>query len=611
MTEKIKPSQFIYTYGPGAILDGQNGPRIILGTRTGLFHPNSPLRTGIHTTFHIIDDRMSNSLLDGGKIFRLPNEQDQRVQNVIEHYRTNPFPTWKLCLNRTLHKGKDAHVLYQFGNCPVCNDTSRTGQEAIRFVQACRNGHMDEINWGFLTHGSGRTCQTKYYYYHPGNGTISGITIECPVCSKVCQFGRIYYSDNMPCSGRYPEREEWQTRRPTRRPGSCDAHMKIIQRRAANLRVSETKTLLRIETALTSLHVNLQDTAIRTGLGLQPPQSKVDLKNMLDRLVEMGQIKDAKRNEILRYEWDQINEAIQIVTKPGGNVMSYGELIKDEFRKILDGSEHGIPPQRDSNVRGETICEMIPDSQKKFTMRDQTFRVCPISRLTTITVQTGFRREVFESNNQQMAQLVKYDDKFQDSQQNTVRWFPGVQYTGEGVFIRLDNDGGWHHTLSGESHNQWYDAYNDSDQYSEYLFRDTTSRIELHPVFIWWHTLAHLLIRSIGEDAGYSSASIRERIYLDLDGDRARGGILLYSTQAGDGSMGGLTALVPYFDRMLEMAFDQLDTCSGDPLCLEAKFSHPRKVNGAACYGCAMNSETSCEHRNMWLDRHVLMGNAT
>ena len=75
--------------------------------------------------------------------------------------------------------------------------------------------------------------------------------------------------------------------------------------------------------------------------------------------------------------------------------------------------------------------------------------------------------------------------------------------------------------------------------------------------------------------------------------------------------LGGLTALVPYFDRMLEMAFDQLDTCSGDPLCLEAKFSHPRKVNGAACYGCAMNSETSCEHRNMWLDRHVLMGNVT
>ena len=292
--------------------------------------------------------------------------------------------------------------------------------------------------------------------------------------------------------------------------------------------------------------------------------------------------------------------------------MSYDELIRDEFRKLLDGSERGIPPQRDDNVRGETICEMIPEMRQTFSIRDQTFRVSPVSRLTTITVQTGYHREISDSGNQQQqaAPQVKYDDRFRDSQQNTVRWFPGVQYTGEGLFIRLDNAGGWHHTLSGESSNQWHNAYNDRDRYTEYLFRDKDYRMELHPVFIWWHTLAHLLVRAIGEDAGYSSASIKERIYLDLDGDRARGGILLYSTQAGDGSMGGLTALVPYFDRMLEMAFDQLDACSGDPLCLEAKFSHPRKVNGAACYGCAMNSETSCEHRNMWLDRHVLMGNA-
>ena len=168
MTEKIKPSQFIYTYGPGAILDSRNGPRIILGTRTGLFHPNSPLRAGITTTFHIIDDRMSNSLLEGGKIFRLPTEQEQRKHgDEHEHYRTNPFPTWKLCLNRTLHRGRE-HVLYQFGNCPVCHDTSRTGQEAIRFVQACRNGHMDEINWGYLIHGSGRRCTTNHYYYTSG-----------------------------------------------------------------------------------------------------------------------------------------------------------------------------------------------------------------------------------------------------------------------------------------------------------------------------------------------------------------------------------------------------------------------------------------------------------
>ena len=317
MTEKIKPSQFIYSYGPGAILDGQTGPRIILGTQTGLFHPNSPLSSEINTRFHIIDDRMTNSLLAGGKIFRLPTEQEQRVQGTA-NYLTNPFPTWKLCVNRDMHKGSDSFVLYQEGNCPVCRDTSRTGQETIRFVQACRNGHMDEIDWGYLIHRSGRKCETNHYYYNPGNGTISGITIVCPVCKQVCQFGQVYYSDYMPCSGRFPEREVYRARKPIRRYGVCTAHMKIIQRRAANLRITDTKTLLRIETALTSLHVNLQDTAITTGLHLADPQDVNDLKTMLNKLVEARQIRDVKSNEILRHDWDQISEAIQIIKKPGG-----------------------------------------------------------------------------------------------------------------------------------------------------------------------------------------------------------------------------------------------------------------------------------------------------
>ena len=129
-------------------------------------------------------------------------------------------------------------------------------------------------------------------------------------------------------------------------------------------------------------------------------------------------------------------------------------------------------------------------------------------------------------------------------------------------------------------------------------------------MFVWWHTLSHLLIRAIGEDAGFSSSAIQERVYLQVDGDKARGGILLYSTQSGgDGSMGGLLALAPYFDRMLEIAIQNLHTCSGDPLCSDKEF-FLGELNGACCFGCTMNSETSCEYRNYWLDRHVLMDNS-
>ena len=83
----------------------------------------------------------------------------------------------------------------------------------------------------------------------------------------------------------------------------------------------------------------------------------------------------------------------------------------------------------------------------------------------------------------------------------------------------------------------------------------------------------------------------------------------MYATQPGtEGTLGGLIALVPYFQDIFNVTFEQLRTCSGDPLCKENKHKLG-SYNGAACYGCLLLSETSCEHRNMWLDRNVLLEN--
>jgi hypothetical protein len=95
-------------------------------------------------------------------------------------------------------------------------------------------------------------------------------------------------------------------------------------------------------------------------------------------------------------------------------------------------------------------------------------------------------------------------------------------------------------------------------------------------------------------------------VYLETGGDRVRGSILLYATQPGsEGTLGGLIALVPFLGSILKRCFQMLRSCSGDPLCDDNKFANG-SYNGAACYACLLISETSCEHRNMWLDRHVL-----
>ena len=97
------------------------------------------------------------------------------------------------------------------------------------------------------------------------------------------------------------------------------------------------------------------------------------------------------------------------------------------------------------------------------------------------------------------------------------------------------------------------------------------------------------------------------------DDGRVRGGILLYVSQPGvDGTMGGMIGLIGELDRFVDGAIDMLETCSGDPMCnpknggLEPSDT---PFGGAACFGCLMNSETSCDIRNFYLDREVFREN--
>jgi hypothetical protein len=187
-------------------------------------------------------------------------------------------------------------------------------------------------------------------------------------------------------------------------------------------------------------------------------------------------------------------------------------------------------------------------------------------------------------------------------------WYPGVEFLGEGIFLMLDAQDGSHQALTGDAVQSWREAGKMAASYPDYVFPDRKHE-ELHPTFVWWHTLSHLLIRRISIESGYSIASIRERVYLSIDGDKARGGVLLYATQPGsEGTLGGLVALVPFLQDTLTSCFQMATSCSADPLCKDTRFV-PGRYNGAACYACLLISETSCEHRNMWLDRHIIREN--
>jgi len=129
--------------------------------------------------------------------------------------------------------------------------------------------------------------------------------------------------------------------------------------------------------------------------------------------------------------------------------------------------------------------------------------------------------------------------------------------------------------------------------------------------FFALHTLAHLLIRSLSFECGYSAASIQERIYCSDSEENAMSGVLIF-TAAGDaeGTLGGLIQMgkPENFDRLLRNALASAITCSSDPLCIESRGQGTDALNLAACYACCLLPETSCEEGNRLLDRVCLVG---
>jgi len=127
--------------------------------------------------------------------------------------------------------------------------------------------------------------------------------------------------------------------------------------------------------------------------------------------------------------------------------------------------------------------------------------------------------------------------------------------------------------------------------------------------YILLHTLSHLLIQSLSMRCGYPASSIRERIYADYLAECY--GILLYTgTPDAEGTLGGLVQEARNLEDHLAGALRLAALCSNDPICAQhapGKSLEGRWLQGAACHGCTLLAETSCEMRNDYLDRALVV----
>jgi hypothetical protein len=496
--QRLRPSQFITTYGPGSILETTNGPVVICDfNKSGLIRKINNL-----DELRIIDDRMPCLLLDKEdnysiNIFKVPSNIDIGYQEDRYIYNTNIFPAWSLCSEHSIL------YMYDFKSrtgCPECEKIhqerddfkkkAKARKEAIRFIMACPNGHISDVNWWrLIKHKEGCTAiENGYYKWHGVGGSLSNVYIECMKCKEKVNLGKAYREEHK-CDGRMPERED--NFHPERHPDSCSSSAKMVQRNALFLRVPEILTTITIPPNVTRLHNILQIPEIKIRLETKseegnPITSKSRLiDDIINILIQKGKINKTFKDEIEKFSDNEISQILSDVLTSNVKPITMEELKQEEFIKLKEASENGSPPNFDSKRSESYYFEVIKDSRKNYTMKNgKIIRITPVRKLRAVMVQRGYRRPVKTYNDDKPKLIENY---YID--ENGQHWYPGVELFGEGLFIDCPNFNS--NDLKGGHVKAWMTEWGNSQQDAHY------NQYSQHPIFVWWHTLSHRIIQAL------------------------------------------------------------------------------------------------------------------
>jgi hypothetical protein len=186
------------------------------------------------------------------------------------------------------------------------------------------------------------------------------------------------------------------------------------------------------------------------------------------------------------------------------------------------------------------------------------------------------------------------------------KWFPAVENRGEGLFVQLraDSVDAW---LARAGVKARLDAL--ASGHARWAKERKSKRLFPGGPYVLLHTLSHLLLQSLAMRCGYPTSSLRERIYADTGAGRF--GVLIYTgSPDAEGTLGGLVQQARHLEDHLAEALRLSALCSNDPICAQhapGQSMEERWLHGAACHGCALVAETSCEMRNDYLDRALVV----
>lgn len=577
---QLRQSQIVTTFGPGAMLDLPNHSVLVAGLDHWTVGGEE-----IHEP-RLVEKLKQLLNVPSLKLLSPPPDQEDPTapQTGITAWQ---FPEWFITqdvVDESQEAGnvRSRMLVHQSALTRgkfIDADRKKRPVVPVRFVRACRCGHIGDIDWYAFVHGGPIECRRQLWMDEYGtSGDLAEIWIrcECGARRSLSQASRIENQSLGMCDGYRPWLGPY-----TKEP--CNEPNRLLIRTGSHAYFPQKMSVISLPDRNEAI-VEAVDQV---------------WQNFLEYVESMEELRDERRRKppVKAALEGLTDEEVfgEIQTRRGGGAAATKTVKQAELETLMSSREEIGEDRPDGNF----FARALPPDKWHRPWMSPFERVVLVHRLREVVALAGFTR--FEAAVPDVTGELEMGVRRAALARETT-WLPALENKGEGVFLQFRADAieAW---LEGPGVQERGHRLEEGFQSWRQEHHGTRREFPGLP-YILLHSFAHLLLTSVSLESGYPASSTRERIYALPDTGY---GVLLYtgSTDA-EGTLGGLVQVGRRIHEHIKSAIELGELCSNDPVCAqhEPTDAHERRfLHGAACHGCLLIAETSCEQHNEFLDR--------
>lgn len=578
---EIRRSQLIRTYGPGSMVDLPNHSVVVSGLDYWFPQAEMPV---------IVEERLSAkvaAVLNRAKPVPLKgppivDDDERKAPTGVPAFQ---FPEWFVVQVKKKRRPLVHLESLTKGRYEV--DGRKVPAIPVRFVQACVLGHLSDIDWSGFIHQYRGDCARQIWMEERGSsGDLADVIVgcDCGLERSMAQATRRGAENLGTCPGKRPWLGKYGGEQCGGEGGKRQLR-RLLVRSASDAYFSQVLSVISlpdraslVRDAVAKLWEDFLS-LVESREDLAKERKRPSVKAALDGLPDDEVFAEIERR---RAGGDLPNQKIKELEL--ATLLSVKEKLGEDFHGGADFLARRIP------IKRETGPLRAID------------RVVLVDRLREVSAQIGFTR--FEAQAADIDGELSLDVRSAPLA-SEVKWVPAVENRGEGIFLTLEPSrvSAWRKRPEVQIREKelagGFEAW-------KTVHKKPSAPFPGLP-YILLHSLSHLLLTAVSLDCGYATSSIRERIYV---GDDAYGILLYTSSPDAEGTLGGLIDVGRRLDLHLRRALEMARLCSNDPVCAMHRpnsSQEERFLSGSACHGCLLISEPSCENRNDFLDRALVV----